>query len=318
MPSLTDPHRGVAALAALALFICATDAGAYDLPLVNLGGTSFLDGLAPGPGLYLNSYNQFYTAHRFTDASGDRLPLPKQEIDVFATLTQAYWVTPVKVGGGWLALSAVLPVVPLVHTDDGLGGAALGAQGGVGDLFLGVAWQGEPVMGPEGMRLGQRFEFDVIAPVGSYDPALAINPGSNFWSLNPHWDVTYFVTPETSVSARLHWLCNFTNDDPSIAYGPGVSKVKAGQAFHANFSIERAVAADLWLGLNGYALKQVTDTRIDGEPTAGSRERVFALGPGALYAIDDKASVFANLYFETGAENRSQGLRLNLRLARGF
>jgi hypothetical protein len=318
MRTVTSWRFALLALAAVIGLHRVPDARAYDLPLLNLGGTSFLDGLVSGPGLYLNSYNQVYSATRFKDGSGNRLSLPKQEIDVFATLTQTYWVTPVKVGDGWLALSAVLPIVPLVRTEDGLGGAALGAQGGVGDLFLGLAWQGEPVMGANGPVFSQRIEFDVIAPIGSYDPSRAINPGSNFFALNPHWDITYFVTPKVSVSARLHWLYNFSNDDPSVSYGPGVSTVQAGSAVHANLSIERAMAPGLWLGLNGYALEQINDTRIDGEKVSGRRERVFAIGPGALYALDEKAVLFTNVYVETGAKNRSEGFRINMRLARQF
>jgi anthranilate 1,2-dioxygenase (deaminating, decarboxylating) large subunit len=312
-------RRAILALAAaMALALGPGGARAYDLPLVNLGATSFLDGLVPGPGLYLNVYDQAYGARRFADKSGGRLPLPRQDIDVLAVLTQTYWVTPFKVGDGWLAFSAVLPVVPMITTDDGLGGAALSAQGGVGDLFLGIAWQGAPVMGPDGPRFAQRLEFDVIAPVGAYDPDVAINPGGNAWSLNPHWDATYFVTPETSVSTRIHWLYTYTNDDPTVAYGPAAGSMKPGQAVHANLSVEQKVRPDLWLGLNGYALKQYTDTRIDGADAPGRRERVFAIGPGALYAVDDRTALFANLYVEAGAENRSQGMRLNLRFAHRF
>lgn len=49
---------------------------AYDLPSINLGLTSYLDGvLAAGTGLYYQNYLEYFTAARFNDARGARLPL---------------------------------------------------------------------------------------------------------------------------------------------------------------------------------------------------------------------------------------------------
>ena len=39
------------------------------------------------------------------------------------------------------------------------------------------------------------------------------------------------------------------------------------------------------MGLNGYWLKQVTDTEVDGEKVKGRREQVWAIGPGAMYSF---------------------------------
>ena len=58
--------------------LAAQAAHAYDLPVVNLGLTSFLDGGLPaGPGWYLQEYFQNYSANRLRDKDGKDIGPPK-------------------------------------------------------------------------------------------------------------------------------------------------------------------------------------------------------------------------------------------------
>ena len=66
------------------------------------------------------------------------------------------------------------------------------------------------------------------------------------------------------------------------------------------------MVSPLRAGVAGYFLQQTTDARANGEPVAGSRERVAALGPG-LMAIAAGAQILAPAYWEFAAVNRPTG-----------
>lgn len=72
------------------------------------------------------------------------------------------------------------------------------------------------------------------------------------------------------------------------------------------------------LGLNGYWFDQITDTKVNGTDVPGRRERVWALGPGALLSLSTKDFLFANAYFELDAHNRPQGSAYWLRYVHQF
>jgi len=292
---------------------------AYDEPQVNLGLTSFLDGAPPaGSGYYLQEYIQYYRADRLNDNNGNALLLPKQRIDVLASVTQLLYLSDAQMLGGNLGFNFMLPAILGQNVDDGLGNAVLKGRSGIGDVVFGPLIQFGPYMGPDGPRFGHRFEFDFIAPTGSYDRNNAVNPGSNFWSINPHWAGTYWFTQKFSASARLHYLWNARNSDPNAAFGPGVSSTQAGQAVHANLTIEYAVTPNLRLGVNGYWFDQLTDTKANGSSVPGRRERVWAIGPGLLYDFSRDDHLFFNAYFERGARNRPEGNRFIARYVHHF
>ena len=74
----------------------------------------------------------------------------------------------------------------------------------------------------------------------------------------------------------------------------------------------------LRLGVNGYYLKQISDTKVDGRNVDDSREKVLGIGPGALLSFSRETHLFFNLYFESQAENRPEGTRTTLRLIHHF
>ncbi len=177
-------------------------------------------------------------------------------------------------------------------------------------------------MGKHGPIFMHRIEFQCIVPTGEYDPGYNINPGANFFSFDPYWSGTLFITPKLTLSTRVHYLWNDSNDDPIRNAVPPpyatASEIQAGQAVHLNFAASYEVVKSLRLGVNGYYLKQFTDTQADGSDISGSQEQVLGLGPGLLWSLNQNNHFFLNTYFEMAAENRTEGFRLNLRYVHHF
>jgi hypothetical protein len=287
--------------------------GAYDLPSVNLGFTSFLDGGPPaGPGFYFTEYGQWYTSDRFTDHNGQKFVPSK--LDVWVSLSQFIYQSNQKVlfGGKW----GLDVIVPYVAFDLDPKGAPLTDNGsGLGDLLVGPYLQWDPIMGQNGPIFMHRVEIQTLMPTGRYNRNESLNPGSNFFSIDPYWAATWFILPRWTASWRVHYLWNDKNDDPA----GGFDTTQAGQAVHLNFASDfEVLPKHLRVGLNGYYLKQITDMKANGDNIPNTREQVLGLGPGLVWHISQNDHIFANVYFELAAENRTEGERYNLRWVHHF
>jgi hypothetical protein len=302
----------------LLLAMGAGPAQAYDLPAVNLGFTSFMDGGPPaGPGFYFTQYIQQWTSDDFTDDNGDNifLDMAGEDLEAWISLTQFIYQSDKDLfAGGKMGLDVIVPVVSLdLSYDVDPAGLPQDNGTGLGDILIGPYLQWDPVMGPKGPRFMHRVEFQFILPTGKYDEDKQLNPGSNFYSFNPYWAGTLFITPRWTASTRIHYLWNDKNEDVA-----GADDSQAGQAYHLNFATAyEVIPQKLRLGINGYYLKQITDSEVDGNDVSG-REQVLGIGPGLLWHINKDAHLFFNTYFESMAENRPEGTRLNLRLVYHF
>ena len=317
-------YSGLKALTVTMGLVVAPMVSAYDLPSVNLGFTSFLDGAPPaGPGWYATQYVQFYQNGRLKDADGDDLLLPtgrgleKAQVDVNIGITQlTFQSDQALVFGGKWGMNLMLPYAAFdLEPEDNFALSANSAN--LGDLLIGPFLQWDPIMGANGPRFMQRVEFQMLLPTGAYDEDHALNPGSNFFSFNPYWAATAFLMPKWTLSWRLHYLWNAENNDP---YKPlGADDAQAGQAVHVNFASEYEILPNrLRIGINGYYLKQFTDSKLNGHEVADSQEQVLGIGPGLIYSFSKHDHVFVNAYWETWAENRPEGSRMNLRYVHHF
>lgn len=306
-------------LACLSLVVLmAGTATAYDQPLgLNLGATSFLDGIPPsGPGFYFQEYILYLTADKFSNP-----PAPFSDsanVDAWISLSQFIYQSNQDLlpGAKW-GLNVIVPVACLDAEDRN--GFLTDSGGGLGDITVGPFLQFDPIMGKEGPIFAHRIEFQTIWPTGNYDNEKALNVGSNFFSFDPYWAFTFFLTPKLDLSARLHYLWNDENEDPFVPPGaPALDSTQAGQAWHANFAASYEVVPKmLRVGVNGYYFKQIESSKVNGSKQ-GLLEEVFAIGPGALFSFSKDTHVFFNAYFETETDARPEGQRFYLRLVQHF
>jgi hypothetical protein len=293
---------------------------------INLGFTSFLDGFGPTkPGFAYQGYLQYQHLNHIEDNGGnDVRNLVNPKIDATIFLNQLVYTTSTTFFNGSAHLAWDV-LVPVIHFDTSTGAGSmpmLSANNGVGDITFGPYIQFDPVIRGGRPVFTQRFEFDLIAPTGRYNTSALINPGSNFWSINPYWAATVLPTPKTEITWRLHYLYNFSNNDPGL---PQTSRDKAGQAAWFNFATSYAVTPNFNLGLNGYYFRQFTNDTYrssirDIALLTGDtgKATIFAIGPGATWRPDPKNFLYVNVYDQVEVKNHTRGALLNLRWIHSF
>ncbi|ABQ25476.1 SphA family protein [Geotalea uraniireducens] len=305
-------RKTLAILVVIGLLVCAGVSSAADIPLppVNLGETSFQDGIA-FPGWLVEETFDYYHAGQFNNSQGEQISGSNKLTAVSATTHVAY-ISNFRLLGGFYGAEILLPLVD-VDVDTSFG--PKGSEQGVGDLIISpfiLQWTDHKLFG---MPYFHRFVFDITLPTGAYDRNRPVNIGSNTVSINPYYAFTIMPTDRLEMSARLHYLWNSENDEPFVGLGAGT--IQPGQAFHANYAASYEVVKGVRLGINGYALQQLTEDKVDGRSQANSDERVFGIGPGIKWS-GNGLSLYLNSYFETGAENRPEGTKVVFRLSKVF
>lgn len=297
-----------------ALLLCASSINGYTLPSLGLGTSSFLDGgpLRQIPGWYWQNFFQIYHSNRFVDAHGKELPeIKNPNLNVVSDAVQFIYLSTQKFLGGNLGVDFMLPIALYSHIRKN--DLMIRSSGsGFGDLVWGAFIQWNAIMQNDRPIFIHRLEFVAVFPTGKNRLLeKTINPGSRIFFLDPYWAATLYFTPRFSASWRLHYLWCGTNHKTHI---------RPGQAIHFNYGIDYAFTPRFYFGIAGYYLRQVTPSTFKGTPIPDSKERVFAIGPGALWVFARRFSfeAFANLYFEMDVRNRTQGIRALFRVLKHF
>ena len=290
---------------------CATsEADSISLPPLALGNASFMDGVA-GPGALFELPVQYYRSNSAYDAHGHALPGRQQVHSTTVLPHLAYFSDKTLLGANYGA-EVLLPLVNLeIEIDQGPKGRRTRQGDMIVSPFL-LQWAPVSFFG---RPYWQRLNFVFSLPTGSYNKDSSLNTGSNVWVFNPHYVFTWELTDRLEVSGRFNYAWSSRNNDAASVLQAG--SIQPGEAFHSNLSVSYAVAEKWRIGVAGYQLNQISDDRIDGHRQRDSREQVTGIGPGVMYQQGSQ-TFFANLYFESGAENRAQGTQLTLRYLHGF
>lgn len=284
----------------------------YHLPPLNLGFTSFLDGIVGKvkPGMYFQEYLQYYESDRFLDNNGKKIPpLEDPDFSTYVSLSQWIYVSDIELFKGKLAFDVLVPYVFSSHLNHNPIDLRTNG-GGWSNLVFGPAIIWDTIMNGEQPVMTNMVEFDFSVPSGKYnEPKYGINPGFAFWYFQPFWASILFITPKLSLSWRLHYL--WCGRDYK-------THIQAGQSIYANYALGYQVRKDLILGINGYFLEQLQDSKFYNQRIPHSRERVFSIGPGFAYLPSETLAFFGNLYLESCVKNRPEGTRVNIRMAKFF
>jgi len=275
-------------------------------PPVNLGDTSFLDGIG-GPGELAETIGDAEHSRAIVDGAGHKVRGTGQ-VNSILSLTHGAWLSNDRILGGWYGTEVV---VAAAHVNAGPGMAT----GGVGDLVVSplvLQWP-EKKLGQ--IALDQRFAADFWLPVGDYSPTKSVNISSHTFLANPNYAVTVFPLRRVESSWRVHYLWSSTNQDPPLS--ANARSTQAGQAVHFNATLSYELAMHLWVGANGYLLKQITDPKINGTDVPNSPEQVGAIGPGMVWNHREWF-LYLNAYHELGVENRPTGNKVVVRVQKVF
>jgi hypothetical protein len=290
-------------------------------PPVNLGFTSFLDGVSFSPfGLVYGTNTAEYAIDRVKLGESQSISIPGKgriTANVVPQIHQFIYKSPLDILGFHPGAEVILPFLLEANLrPSGIPSTArhpYGAQTGLGD-FVGGPFLQSDLMTLNGRPFfSNELEFTFFAPIGAYDKTKIINPGNNTWAINPFWAATLFWTPQLTSSIRVHYLWSSRN--PATGY-------KSGQAFHMNFASAYEIVKHFRIGVNGYLFQQFTDDNLNGRTLHGAQSGILGIGPGFMYVYGagTKSNLIVrfNTYFETAAANFSEGIRFNLRLVHVF
>ncbi len=301
---MTKRKLFVATLAATGVALCSVEAQAAEgaAGFYLLGSKGSMAGFVPPPGTYIQSDYYYYSG----EASANiQLPLGASlaagvEADALYGLTTGLWVTPEKVLGGNLALTATL----VTGWKDIDVSAVLGPFSG--SLNDDETAFGDPVLSAMlGWHSGNWHSnvYSIVnVPVGQYETGKIANIGFNRWAVDTGAAVTYLDQTnghEANVAVGLTY--NFENPDTDY---------KTGTELHIEAALVQHLSKQFSIGIAGYHYQQITGDSGSGARLGDFEGRVTGIGPLISYSFQlGKIPVSTSVrYFkEFNVENRLEG-----------
>ena len=278
------------------------------LPPVNLGSTSFADGMG-GPGTLIEESLISYSSNKIKDNQGNSIS-QRSRLDSFTAVTLIAHITHKKLFGAYYGFEVLLPTARVSmdvfekNIETGMGDAS------ISPLIL--QWINGRLFN---LPFNHRLNLNFIFPTGRYDDNKQLNIGNNALSFNPHYAFTLNLTDHSELSMRAHYLWNGKNN--STGTNKELRHTQAGQAFHINVATSYQINNYFKVGLSGYYLKQLSQHESNGDVISDSLEQVFSIGPGLQYQ-SSLLTIYANSYFESFAKNRPEGDRFIFKISKVF
>jgi hypothetical protein len=147
------------------------------LPSINLGGSSFFDGLGRvDPGWVFLDYPRWDDLTSIRNSKGRDSPLfVNPRIGVFSNLFDIVRVWPISVSGGAPATEVLLPVVDFQPHFDAPGLVLHNNGLNIGDLAFGTLYQSKPITLGSRPVFSWRIDLAFIAPNGGFHSRRDIN-----------------------------------------------------------------------------------------------------------------------------------------------
>jgi len=269
-----------------------------------LGTEGWFAGALPPPGFTFINYLTYVNGDKIKDADGHTIKAVDFDLDVVANVMRLIYVADITILDANLAWHVV---VPLVYQDakvqPPIGGFSED-HFGLGDCYISpfiLGWHSELFHWVLGL--------DIITPTGQYSKSDNASIGSNHWTFEPAFAVSFIHPDGISASVKFMYDFHTENDD---------TKETTGQQFHMDYNVGYQVAEDLRLGIGGYYLKGTQSDEIDSNTVPGTIEQCFAVGPSAMYSFNPALHLIAKLQYETMAENRAEVDRTWVKLIYSF
>lgn len=291
----------VTACALALLCLAAPAVMADDMPPPNsrsassavLGAEGLYAGALPPPGFHLLNYSFYYRAHELKGKGGGHVsspPFTDFKARAFANIIRPIYVSDKKILGANPAWHVVVPLVAKTLTSDFFEDS----EEGLGDIYISpliLGWHRPPWHWVAGL--------DLITPTGDYQKHGVTTIGNNHWTFEGAVAVSYM--PESGFSASTKLMYDIHTEDRSAKY-------KEGDQFHLDYDVGYSFGANRqWRAAAcGYFLTSLEDDHFNHDRIDGSKERVFAVGPGFFYS-KGKLTVGVKVQKEMRARNRPQG-----------
>jgi hypothetical protein len=308
-PSVRTPAKHLLAMA-LACVATASHSVESGAPITPFGVFDFGAGMLPPAGVTVGVRGATYSASELRDTHGDVSPVGIK-LNVNSAALAVVKTTDVALLGGTYAFAAVVPYLDMsnrltVPTPMGPLGLR-GTHAAIGDVSIApvmVKWAPSP-----GLFANGRVEFQL--PTGSYKADRLVNTGSNHWTVSPAFAFTWISLSGLEVSSNMQ--LNFHGKNKDRQYQSGVE-------YQHEFAVGQHVGP--WtFGVGGYLYQQLSDDKVGGVKFEdGNRSRVMALGPAISFFElgSDWPLIWAHVYKEFGARNRTQGTQFAIRAAWSF